>query len=754
MGNQGFIILLMYCLFLVVNPMDSPAQSAIVLEECGVTYVDPQDSEAGSGTGRDTLIYSTYFSENNELRRFYIDINAFGGSQTDRASVFAILPDSSRKPMGRLSFGECIDCVEGFALLYEDSLLTSSVTDTDVMDRWLQSLNQPSFTLSGNLQTLRGAGRISGTLPFCAVGMYVEFVVNSNPASTTTEFSAHVLCPEPEAACAVETKAQIDCQKDSVFLEALLPANCFSGPLSVSWRDAAGREQNDRQAAFPLSVSRIPFYLTVSDDCCTLRDTVWVENPAFAEAGEDRQLCIGDSLTLQGAGGVRYEWLLPGGELVAGQQLMLAGLNPAQRGEYILRAYNEEECEDTDTLRLEVRTPPEPQLQAVDACLGDTVKLEVQNDTAYVEMSWEGPSGEPLSSALIPGFQPSDAGLYTFRGKDMQGCAVRQTLEVTASAPPSFEWLVEESCDSARVFLFPDSLSYQWSNGFEGSPFVTGSGGVFALTITDANGCSSRSEIEIPEPNGPDFELEVEQPRCPTEAGRIEVEMSDQSRPAIFSIDGGTNYALSPVFEGLSPGTYEVAIQDELGCIQYRQVNIVAPDTLGVSLAQESLLVRPLTAVTLQARTVGNVQEYQWLPEEIDSGSPVTSFVARTDLDIRLIVRDDRGCLASTGFPLSIVLGTVYVPNAFTPNGDGANDRFTFYSDNGSGEIIESLQIFDRWGNLLFDTQEVWLNDESAGWDGTYNGKVMESGVMTYYGVVRFGNGVRKTYKGDVTLLR
>lgn len=754
MGNQVFIILLMCCLLLAVDPMKSPAQNTIVLEDCGVTYVDPQDDAAGSGTGRDTLVYTSFFTEKNELRNFHIDINAFGGSQTDRAAVYAILPDSSRKPIGRLAFGACADCVEGFALLHDDSLLTSGVDDRAVMDRWLQSLNQPPFTLSGNLQTLRGAGRISGTLPFCAIGLYVEFVVNSNPASTTTEFSTQILCPEVISSCTIETTAQIDCRKDSAFLEAVFPEACFSAPMQVRWTDTAGREVNAARAAFPLEAEQRPYYLTVSDDCCTLRDTVWVENPDFAEAGEDRQLCEGEALALEGTGGVRQEWLLPDGSVAEGAQLMLEELRAEQSGFYILRAFNEERCEDRDTLRLEVQSPPEPQLYAADACLGDTVRLETLNDTAFVRTNWTAPSGAPLPQARIPDFQPADAGIYTFTGEDSLGCTTGKTLEVTASEPPAFEWALEESCDTVRVFLFPDSLSYQWANGFEGSPFVTANGGMYALTITDADGCSTRSEIEVPEPDGPDFELKVEQPRCPTESGRIEVQMVDQSRPAIFSIDGGTNYLLSPVFEGLSPGSYEVAVLDELGCVQYRNVEIIEPDTLGVSLPHEAVVVRPLTPLTLRARTVGDVQEYQWLPEEINSGGPVTSFEARTDLDIRLIVRDDRGCLASTGLPLSIVLGEVYIPNAFSPDGDGVNDRFTFYSDNGSGEIIETLQVFDRWGNLIFEAREIALNDESAGWDGTRNGKILKPGVMTYYGVVRFGNGVRKTYKGDVTLLR
>ena len=198
----------------------------------------------------------------------------------------------------------------------------------------------------------------------------------------------------------------------------------------------------------------------------------------------------------------------------------------------------------------------------------------------------------------------------------------------------------------------------------------------------------------------------------------------------------------------------ELVVQDALGCEQRFPIEIRQPDTIGVALRETHLFKRPLTPVLLTARTIGNVETIQWLPKVIDSGTETTAFLASDDMDIRVVVRDERGCLASATLRLDIVLGEIYVPNAFSPNGDGFNDAFTFFSDNGSGEVIEQLTLYDRWGNLVFEARDIGLNDEALGWKGRFGGQAAPPGVYTYYGIIRFGNGARRELKGDVTLLR
>lgn len=748
--GKGLLIWIFAC----CAAFGAAAQSVITLDSCGFSYVDPQDVNNNGQEAIDTLVYTEYFDEDYLLREFYVDINAFGGQQVDRARVFAVMPDGGLMPMGAIAFGNCVDCVQGFAFVHNGALQVQGVSNTATMNMWIQSFNQPAFALPGNLQTLAGVGRISGRLPFCAIGWQVEYVVYSNPDNTTTEFSTHIICPVVVADCRITPEVSVDCQKDSIFLNAAMPSGCFTGEAGVRWHNSNGWMVEAPSGALSLDGNEGWYYLTVEDDFCLVVDSFWVENPSFAQAGPDQELCFGETIFLEGSGGSGHYWELPDGTTEEGSSIAIPKARPGLEGFYILHAFNEEGCEDTDTLSLTVKIPPVPEISAPSPCLGDTLFLSVLNDTAYVQITWFDPQENPLASPFLPDFQVADFGQYSVTVVDPEGCQWTETFEVAGGLPPDFEYIIQESCDSSRAFLYPATYQYLWETGAEGSVFATPTGGIFQVTVTDPEGCSSVSQVELPAPDGPDVEVEVHQPACPGDLGRIDLIAGDPDRPMIFSIDGGQTYTLSDRFDKLAYGSYSVVVQDDLGCIREIPVEIIPPDTMGVSLSYDRLDVRPNTPVSLTATTIGNIQIFQWLPREIDSGGPVAEFLADRDMDVRIIVRDSRGCLASAGFSLSIVLGDIYVPNAFSPNDDGINDRFTFFSDNGSGEIIEVLRVFDRWGALVFEAREIDLNDLSRGWDGRFNGRFMDPGVYTYYGVVQFGNGVRRKLKGDVALVR
>jgi gliding motility-associated-like protein len=89
---------------------------------------------------------------------------------------------------------------------------------------------------------------------------------------------------------------------------------------------------------------------------------------------------------------------------------------------------------------------------------------------------------------------------------------------------------------------------------------------------------------------------------------------------------------------------------------------------------------------------------------------------------------------------------TIYIPNIFSPNHDGQNDKLFV-----KGQAIESLHflIYNRWGNLVFES-----NDINQGWEGTQNGKPCETGVYVYRAEVTFKNGETLSKRGDVTLVR
>ena len=95
----------------------------------------------------------------------------------------------------------------------------------------------------------------------------------------------------------------------------------------------------------------------------------------------------------------------------------------------------------------------------------------------------------------------------------------------------------------------------------------------------------------------------------------------------------------------------------------------------------------------------------------------------------------------------------IYIPNAFSPNNDNVNDVFMVYS-NSAVESIEELLVFDRWGELVCQVKDGIPNYPAYGWDGTFNGQYMNTGVFIYMIRVRYFDGSTQVFKGDITLIR
>jgi len=97
--------------------------------------------------------------------------------------------------------------------------------------------------------------------------------------------------------------------------------------------------------------------------------------------------------------------------------------------------------------------------------------------------------------------------------------------------------------------------------------------------------------------------------------------------------------------------------------------------------------------------------------------------------------------------------GSVSIPNAFSPNGDGKNDKFYILGGRDVESVLE-FSIFDRWGGNVFRVNNALPNDPSSGWNGYYGGQLAEPGTYVYFVKILFTNGSQQIYKGTVTLIR
>ena len=160
--------------------------------------------------------------------------------------------------------------------------------------------------------------------------------------------------------------------------------------------------------------------------------------------------------------------------------------------------------------------------------------------------------------------------------------------------------------------------------------------------------------------------------------------------------------------------------------------------------------------VQIPATYSPNVISYVWSPTSTlncsDCPEPIASPKFNTDYTVSFT--DSNGCRNTATVRVIVVCknANVFVPNTFSPNGDGNND--VFYVRGRGLERVKSLRIFNRWGQIVFERSNFPVNDASYGWDGTFNGNKPQAGVYIYQLEVFCENSQVVHFEGNVALIQ
>ena len=300
--------------------------------------------------------------------------------------------------------------------------------------------------------------------------------------------------------------------------------------------------------------------------------------------------------------------------------------------------------------------------------------------------------------------------------------------------------------------------TYLWSTGSDNQTITGLSAGSYAVTVTDGNGCTTSGEVMLFEPEEFSISLIVSQPDCfDHQQGSIMVEQSGGIAPVRYSIDE-VNYQSSPVFNGLSGGTYTVSAIDANDCEVKEILWINVPLMVSVELGDDQQIF-PGDSVIIHA--IVNVP-YDSLASVIWTGlddpdcpnclsQPVAPIITTT---YSVTVTSHGGCSDEDALTLFVENDIdVYVPNVFSPNGDGVNDEIIIYAGSSVEEVLEFV-VFDRWGNIVHSDDHFKANDVSHAWDGTKKNQKLNPGVFVYKVIVQFSDGRQDVNYGDITLMR
>ncbi|NND34196.1 MAG: T9SS type B sorting domain-containing protein [Saprospiraceae bacterium] len=309
-----------------------------------------------------------------------------------------------------------------------------------------------------------------------------------------------------------------------------------------------------------------------------------------------------------------------------------------------------------------------------------------------------------------------------------------------------------------NVFGGAGNYEYSWSNMTGDSIARDLNSGQYQLSVTDANGCLATAAGFISEP--PILNVVIDSTRdvvCFGEpSGAIYFTGNGGNPPFTYSIDG-VNFSDSLFFENLTGGSYSLTIRDERGCTQIVPTEIFQPAQLVVNAGQDTAIDLGFSATLLAThQPLGKPVNYQWTPGEslscVDCPTPIAGPLQSTTYTVTIV--DDNNCTAVDQVEVLVFLNRpVFIPNTFTPNNDGFNDRLTVYGG-AAARGVRKIQIFDRWGEMVYEGRNLTLNDETVGWDGTHQGSLMNPGVFVYVAEIEFIDNSVLAFEGDITLLR
>ncbi len=633
----------------------------------------------------------------------------------------------------------------------------------------------------------------SATVSVGAAGAYTLVVTNQiNGCSASDEVQ---LIPNTEMPLALAgPENTLTCTTESVILDAT--GSDQGSTINYEWQNADGDVISNELQVEVSEPGTYTIIVTNLENNCTALDQVNIDQDindpiaAIDGIGPLELNCDINAVTLNGENSVpfndlSFDWTATnGGNITTAIDFYEIGLN--QPGTYTLTVVNlVNGCTDTQVYEVgENVTPPTAFINSppVINCYDPEVQIHATNTSGNgnFDYSWSANNGTGIvdgENTLDVTVNQSGVYILTIENSD-NGCDTAVEIEVNANleAPDAVAEVNDElDCVTASVQLngtgssVGSNFNYEWQgtgiiNGaFSLQPTVNQSGTYTILVTNIQNGCTETDEVLVLEnenvPEG--LDLGVVPPPCPGDAASIQIlGVTGGEGPYLYSIDGGDNFYDITLFFGLNPGNYDVVVQDAIGCEYEEFVGIPEADHIFLETELE-LEIELGDSIQLGANT--NVPEWslssiQWTPSSSlscdDCLEPFASPHQTTTYTLTIL--NENGCPATDNITLRVRKDRgIYIPNIFTPFGSsGFNDIFHIFSDGKSVKNISKFQVFDRWGELVFEDYDFLPDDPAHGWDGYLRGEPMNPAVFVYWAAVEFIDGEVIIFKGDVTLAK
>ena len=278
-----------------------------------------------------------------------------------------------------------------------------------------------------------------------------------------------------------------------------------------------------------------------------------------------------------------------------------------------------------------------------------------------------------------------------------------------------------------------EGVTVEWSNGVSGLSNQMLESGWFVYEVAYDKNCLWQDSVFVEGFDPITFGLLSFDQTC-TEEGQIEVvDFSGGNGEFNFSINNN-NFQEESVFYDLSPEEYQIFVMDQLGCQESESITLNSNFDLNVELSSidpifidESITLNPLINQT-------TIDSFTWYPlTGINNPNELVAQVSPRETTEYTLTIYYGQCVEIRTIVVEVIDNRViYVANTFSFS-DRNNDIFFLQGASDLDVTIHNFLIYDRWGNLVFNKDDVPLNDTSYGWDGYFNGRKANVGVYTYF---------------------
>ncbi|MBL7754541.1 MAG: gliding motility-associated C-terminal domain-containing protein [Chitinophagaceae bacterium] len=643
-------------------------------------------------------------------------------------------------------------------IIWEDTVQSLLPNSNYILSFWLANLggqNNSTITLEINGTQLGSNIQLSANTGQWLRYNFIWYTGNANSALISIKGSAGPMSPF----FGIDDIyfSQTSFSSDSITIQNLpnpqisaaqLNSSCIGMPLNLqaagaatfTWTPSTGLNNSTISNPTAILTTNQVYTITGTDtNGCTNQTTLNVvldTLPVIYCFASDSSLCYGDSVSVFGSGGIGYLW---SGGVNNGVYFV-----PAASATYTVIGTDANGCSNTSSINIIVNSSPNVVGNATPSsiCLGSGTIL---NGSGAINYTWSGGVSNGIN------FYPSVTSVYTVTGIDANGCTASSTILIPVNPLPLVHAYATPNpvCLGSLVTLTGDgAVQYVWSGSVQNNtPFSPISSSTYTVYGTDTNGCSGWDTITVSLLPSPEISI------LPTDTTIC------YGDSVLLLADGASVYSWSPIQEIIpvnynsviafpsTSHTFNVTGTDANGCSSSTLANIQVKPPLNIQLSKNRDADCVDQIVELQA---SGAQSYSWQPENnVNNGVNQIVYYNINETSLFKVTGLMDGCIGVDSiwvyYNPSIETG-LFVPNAFTPDGDGRNDCFRVIHSHNFTKFY--FTIYNRWGERVFESD----NPDEC-WNGEFKGSPSEPQTYFYYLNAESFCGSIKT-KGDILLLR